>query len=115
MFMQYNSLHGYQHCPPKAVSSAVRPMSRASGTVGVWGVVVSAGWPAMVRDRMAMPGRGSLTLAVFARRAPARVARLMNVAWILTALPPLADLLLHRAAEKPAIGYLLADPEYRVQ
>ena len=52
----------------------------------------------------------SLTLAVFARRAPARVARLMNVAWILTALPPLADLLLHRAAEKPAIGYLLADP-----
>ncbi|HHN75137.1 MAG TPA: tetratricopeptide repeat protein [Acidobacteria bacterium] len=51
-----------------------------------------------------------LVLAGWARVPPARVARLMAIAWLLTLVPPLADLLLHRHREVPTIGYLAADP-----
>lgn len=52
----------------------------------------------------------TLVLSFWGRVAPARVARLMSVAWFLTLLPPVADLALHPAAEKPPIAYLQADP-----
>lgn len=52
----------------------------------------------------------TLLLAFWADVAPARVARLMALAWLLTLIPPLADLLLHPGTERPAIGYLQADP-----
>ncbi|MDQ7006502.1 MAG: tetratricopeptide repeat protein [Acidobacteriota bacterium] len=51
-----------------------------------------------------------LVLAAWARVPPARVARLMAMAWLLTLVPPLADLLLHHHREVPTIGYLAADP-----
>ncbi len=51
-----------------------------------------------------------LVLAFFARLAPLKVARVMSVAWTLTLLPPLFDLLVHRGVGRPAIGYLRADP-----
>lgn len=52
----------------------------------------------------------TLVLAFWGRVAPRRVARLMVLAWILTLIPPLADLLLHPGLEKPTIAYLQADP-----
>ena len=52
----------------------------------------------------------TLTLAYWAKLAPARVARLMTAAWTLTLLPPLADVLLHRTREVPTIGYFTGDP-----
>ncbi|MDQ7008623.1 MAG: tetratricopeptide repeat protein, partial [Acidobacteriota bacterium] len=51
-----------------------------------------------------------LVLAFWAQVAPARVARLMALAWLLTLVPPLADLLLHHRREVPTIGYLAVDP-----
>ena len=52
----------------------------------------------------------TLVLALWAGVASARVARLMLLAWLLTLLPPIADLLLHRTHDAPTIGYLHADP-----
>lgn len=52
----------------------------------------------------------TLVLAFWSRVAPARVARLMVLAWLLTLIPPLADLLLHHRSETPTIGYLVAEP-----
>ncbi|RMG43650.1 MAG: hypothetical protein D6718_11680, partial [Acidobacteria bacterium] len=53
----------------------------------------------------------TVVLAFWARVSPARVARLMTLAWLLTLGPPLADLLLHAGrAHVRAIGYLHADP-----
>ncbi len=52
----------------------------------------------------------TLVLAIWGSVAPARVARLMCLAWFLTLLPPLADLLLHPGVEVPTIAYLQADP-----
>ncbi|MFN7966111.1 MAG: hypothetical protein U0V87_10540 [Acidobacteriota bacterium] len=52
----------------------------------------------------------TLTLAFWAKLAPARVTRLMTVAWTLTLLPPLVDVLLHRTREIPTIGYYAGDP-----
>lgn len=53
----------------------------------------------------------TLVLAGLAGVLPSRVARLMTLAWLLTLLPPLLDLLLHSAGAEPTIGYLLADPQ----
>ncbi len=47
-----------------------------------------------------------LILSAWSGRAPALLGRLMALAWLLTLLPPLADLLLHGGTEKPTIGYL---------
>ncbi|MCU0222947.1 MAG: tetratricopeptide repeat protein [Acidobacteria bacterium] len=52
----------------------------------------------------------TLVLALWAGVASARVARLMLMAWLLTLLPPIADLVLHRTHDAPTIGYLHADP-----
>ncbi len=52
----------------------------------------------------------ALLLAALAGLAPARVARLMVLAWLLTLAPPVLDLLLHPAREAPTIAYLQADP-----
>ncbi len=52
----------------------------------------------------------SLVLALWAGVASARVARLMLMAWLLTLVPPIADLVLHRTHDTPTIGYLHADP-----
>jgi Tfp pilus assembly protein PilF len=52
----------------------------------------------------------TLVLALGAGWMPGRVARLMGWAWLLTLLPPLADLVLHPGREAPAIAYLDADP-----
>lgn len=52
----------------------------------------------------------TLVLAFWGRVAPARVARLMALAWLLTLTPPLTDLLLDRHSETPTIGYLEIDP-----
>ena len=50
----------------------------------------------------------SIVLAGFARERVERVTRLMLFAWLLTLLPPLLDILLHRASEEPElIGYLI--------
>ncbi len=51
-----------------------------------------------------------LVLAALAGVAPARVARLMALAWLLTLAPPVLDLLLHPGREVPTIAYLQADP-----
>lgn len=52
----------------------------------------------------------TLVLALWAGVAAPRVARLMLFAWLLTLLPPLADLVLHRSHDAPTIGYLHVDP-----
>jgi tetratricopeptide (TPR) repeat protein len=52
----------------------------------------------------------TLVLAAWAGLAPARVGRVMSLAWVLTLIPPLADLVLHPEGRAPAIGYLFADP-----
>ncbi|MCU0230964.1 MAG: tetratricopeptide repeat protein [Acidobacteria bacterium] len=52
----------------------------------------------------------TLVLALWSGVASARVARLMLMAWLLTLLPPVADLVLHRTHDAPTIGYLHADP-----
>ena len=52
----------------------------------------------------------TLVLALLARVAPSRVARLMVLAWLLTLIPPLADLVLHHKSEAPTIGYMVAEP-----
>ncbi|MDQ7008515.1 MAG: hypothetical protein Q9Q40_14940 [Acidobacteriota bacterium] len=52
----------------------------------------------------------TLLLAGFSGVAPLRVVRLMTLAWLLTLLPPLLDLLLHAGGSQPTIGYLSADP-----
>ncbi len=52
----------------------------------------------------------TLLLAAWSGVAVVRVARLMLLAWTLTLLPPLADLVLHHTKSAPAIGYLAADP-----
>lgn len=52
----------------------------------------------------------TLVLAFWSRVAPNRVARLMVLAWLLTLVPPVADLALHHRTEAPTIGYLVADP-----
>ncbi|UCF68162.1 MAG: tetratricopeptide repeat protein [Acidobacteriota bacterium] len=53
----------------------------------------------------------TLVLAFWSGVAPARVARLMVLAWTLTLIPPLADLLLHRSVEVPTVAYLRVDPQ----
>ncbi|RMF75206.1 MAG: hypothetical protein D6738_04325, partial [Acidobacteria bacterium] len=52
----------------------------------------------------------TLVLAAWGGRPPARLARLMLAAWLLTLAPPLADVLLGLHHETPTIGYLQADP-----
>ncbi len=52
----------------------------------------------------------TLVLAAWSRVAPARVARLMLLAWLLTLAPPVLDLFIHRGSRPPAIGYSQADP-----
>ncbi len=52
----------------------------------------------------------TLVLAAWSGRPPARVARLMLAAWMLTLVPPLADALLGIHHETPTIGYLKAAP-----
>jgi hypothetical protein len=53
----------------------------------------------------------TLVLAGCAALPPARVARLMCLAWVLTLVPPAVDVLLHSGGHVPAIGYLHADPQ----
>ena len=52
----------------------------------------------------------TLVLAFWARVAPARVARLMMMAWFLTLIPPLADLV-HEPRDAATIGYLSVHPD----
>ncbi|MBP7572051.1 MAG: tetratricopeptide repeat protein, partial [Acidobacteria bacterium] len=52
----------------------------------------------------------TLVLAGWSGVAPARVARLMTIAWSLTLVPPLADFLASHDHDVPTIGYLHADP-----
>jgi tetratricopeptide (TPR) repeat protein len=52
----------------------------------------------------------TLVLAGWGRVAPGRVARLMSLAWLLTLLPPIVDVILHRQKEGVTIGYLQVDP-----
>jgi tetratricopeptide (TPR) repeat protein len=52
----------------------------------------------------------SLVLAFWGRVAPARVARLMVLAWLLTLMPPLVDLLLARYHGTVTIGYMAVEP-----
>jgi tetratricopeptide (TPR) repeat protein len=52
----------------------------------------------------------TLVLAGWGRVAPGRVAKLMSLAWLLTLLPPVIDVVLHRAREGVTIGYLQVDP-----
>jgi Tfp pilus assembly protein PilF len=50
----------------------------------------------------------SVVLSAFARERIERVTKLMLFAWLLTLLPPLLDILLHRTSEEPElIGYLI--------
>jgi hypothetical protein len=53
----------------------------------------------------------TLVLSFWARVEPLRVARLMTLAWLLTLLPPLADLVMHSGADRPVIAYLQADAQ----
>lgn len=52
----------------------------------------------------------TLVLAGWGRVPPGRVARLMSLAWLLTLLPPIVDVILHRQTEGVTIGYLQVDP-----
>lgn len=52
----------------------------------------------------------SLVLAAWGDVPPARVGRLMTLAWLLTLTPPLTDFILDRHHEVAVIGYLVADP-----
>lgn len=53
----------------------------------------------------------ALTLALWSGRPPARLGRLMTVAWLLTLIPPLADMVLHAGEQIPTIAYMQATPQ----